>query len=286
MRTETNQSGVDTPMNSTSDADVSKILSNAIGRNVHFETSENMREVANETVQAVITSPPYWNLKDYKHPEQIGFHDSYDGYHERLDRVWSECKRVLRQDGTMWVVIDKIMQTEEITHIPYDITRHCRKLGFLLQDMVVWNKPTAIAGMSPTNFVNKYEHIVFFSKSRKLKLQMPAVDKKAPPDWMRDSSRLTDIWRFPVKAGSIRRTPAHEAPYPEELVKRIVLLSTDEGDMILDPFLGSGTTVKVALQLNRDCIGYEINPDFSSVIVDMLAGLDPPHRSPRITEFS
>jgi site-specific DNA-methyltransferase (adenine-specific) len=253
---------------------------------IHFKSSENMGEVEDTSVQSVITSPPYWNLKDYKHPDQIGFGESYERYHERMDKVWSECKRVLKANGTMWIVIDKIMQTEEVTHIPMHIVQHCRQLGFLLQDMIIWNKPTAIAGMSPDNLVNKYEHVLFFSRSDTFKLRVPQEAKRAPPDWTKDGSKLTDFWRFPVKAGSIRKTPAHEAPYPEELIQRITLLSTDERDTVLDPYLGSGTTMKVALQLNRKCVGYEVNPDFSTVICQMLNGLEPPYVAMKISDFT
>jgi len=257
-----------------------------IRRNIHFKTSETLSEIEDESVQSVVTSPPYWNLKDYKHPKQIGFGETYADYLSRLDAVWSECKRVIKQDGTMWIVIDKIMQTEEITPIPYDIAQRCRKIGFLLQDVIVWNKPTSIAGMNPINLVNKFENVLFLSRSKHFKLRTPNERRRAPPDWTRDSQRVTDFWRIPVKAGSIRKTPAHEAPYPDELIRRVILLSTDDLDIVLDPFLGSGTTMKVALQLNRRSIGYEINSDFGPVIAEVLSGLQPPHIARGVEEFA
>jgi len=259
-------------------------LPSQILKNIHFASSEKMSEIDNETVQAVVTSPPYWNLKDYKHKQQIGLVDSYERYHERLDRVWSECQRVLRSDGTLWIVIDKIMQYDRIVHIPYDIVGRCRKLGFHLQDMIIWNKPTAIAGMSDNNLVNKYENVVFFSKSKTFKLNVPRELKMAP-DFTKDG-RLTDFWRFPVKAGSIRKTPAHEAPFPEELVQRIIRLSTNETDLVLDPFLGSGTTMKVALELNRMATGYEINPDFLPIMVERLRGVESIVLTPKLGNFT
>lgn len=262
-------------MRKASVADFSKALPTKIRKSVYFRTSESMKEVEDETIQTVITSPPYWNLKDYGHPQQIGFNESYETYHERIEKVWFECRRVLKKDGTMWIVVDRILRDQEITHIPYDIAQRCRKLGFLLQDIIIWNKPTAIAGMSPKNLVSKYEHILFLSKTKSFKLRAIAEDKKASPDWARDLSRLTDIWRFPVKAGSIKKTPLHEAPYPEELIRRILLLSTDETDTVLDPFLGSGTTMKVALHLNRGCVGYEINPDFAKMMTMISSDLAP-----------
>ena len=263
---------------------ITAMLPSQILKNIHFRTSEKMAEVGNETIQAVVTSPPYWNLKDYKHADQIGFGQSYEKYHQRLDCVWSECKRVMKPDGTLWIVIDKITQHDRIVHIPYDIVQRCRELGFYVQDMIVWNKPTAIAGMSPNNLVNKYENVIFLSKSKDFKVNLSPRSNIAP-DYAKDG-RMSDIWRFPVKAGSIRKTYAHEAPYPEELIQRIVRLSTDENDTILDPFLGSGTTMKVALDLNRKAVGYEINPDYLPVIAERFRKLESPSLTHKLAEFA
>jgi site-specific DNA-methyltransferase (adenine-specific) len=229
-----------------------------------------MKEVSDGQIQATVTSPPYWNLKNYNHHEQIGLGEKYEKYHERLNKVWKECFRTLSDDGTLWIVVDKISFKGELLNIPFDIVKNCRKLGFNLKDIIVWNKPTAIAGMNPRNLVNKYETIIFLSKSQdKVKLRnLP--NGSNTPDVTIDKKKLTNLWRFPVKAGSIRKTPAHEAPYPEELIIRIVNISTDKGDLVLDPFLGSGTTLKVALEMGRTCIGYEINEDFSDIMAERL----------------
>lgn len=251
-------------------------LLQSVLKGVYFHTSEDMCHVKSGTVQSVITSPPYWNLKDYGHPEQIGHGEDYERYHQRLEKVWSECYRVLNQSGTMWVVIDKITWKGDIVHIPFDIVKHCQKLNFFLKDIIIWNKPTAIAGMSKRNIVNKNEYILFFSKDKRhYKFNPPEESKIATPDFNKENGRLTDLWRFPVKAGSIRKTPNHKAPYPRELIKRIVQISTDVGDTVLDPFLGSGTTMKVALQLNRRCIGYEINRNFAPLIAERLKAIPP-----------
>jgi DNA modification methylase len=241
-----------------------------IRRNIYFKTSEKMEEILDEQVQAVVTSPPYWNLKDYSHYAQIGRGETYKRYHERLNKIWKECNRTLMHNGTLWIVVDKIFWKGELLNIPFDIVRNCREIGFYLKDIIVWNKPTSIAGMNPRNIVNKYETVLFFAKSRdKIKLKNLPDDAKQP-DTTIDGKMLTNLWRFPVKAGSIRKTPDHEAPYPEELISRIIRISTDKGDLVLDPFLGSGTTLKAALELGRHCIGYEINEEFANVIAERL----------------
>lgn len=227
------------------------------GWRVRFGTSESMPEVESGSVQAVVCSPPYWNIKDYGHDAQIGRADPYDRYHDRMDNVWAECHRALRDDGTMWVVVDKVWSKGEVVPIPFDIATRCQRLGFRLLDLVVWNKPTAIAGMTPRNLVNKHETVVVLAKGRAPKLR---------------AEGLGDLWRVVVKSGSIRRTPEHEAPYPEELIERIVRCSTDEGDLVLDPFLGSGTTAKVAVGMGRRCAGVELNPAFRAMIEQRLRG--------------
>lgn len=226
-----------------------------------------MKEIIDAQVQTVVTSPPYWNLKDYKHAEQIGRGESYGKYHERLNKVWAECKRVLKPNGTLWIVVDKMFWKGEVLNIPFDIVKNCRMIGLSLKDIVVWNKPTAIAGMSPINLVNKYETVLFFTKSRdQFKLKTKPEETSTPDTTTVNGKLLANFWRFPVKAGSIRKTPIHEAPFPEELISRIIYISTDTGDLVLDPFLGSGTTMKVALEMGRKCLAYEINRDFADII--------------------
>lgn len=224
------------------------------GWRVHFASSEHMDDVPDASVQAVVCSPPYWALKDYGHGDQIGRGESYEEYHTRLDRVWRECRRALRDDGTMWIVVDKVMDRGEVVPIPFRIATRCQALGFRLLDLIVWNKPTAIAGMTPRNLVNKHETIVVLAKGR------GAPKLRAEGE--------SDLWRVVVKAGNLRKTPEHEAPYPEELVERILCQSTDEGEVVLDPFLGSGTTLAVATRLQRRCVGYELNETFRGMIAE------------------
>ena len=225
------------------------------GWEARFASSERMAAVEDGSVQAVVCSPPYWDLKDYGHADQIGRGEPYARYHARMDRVWAECHRALRDDGTLWVVVDKVMSKGEVVPIPFHVAQRCAALGFTLQDLVVWNKPTAIAGMTPRSLVNKHETIVVLSKSKRPKLR---------------AGRLTDLWRVVVKAGSIRKTPDHEAPYPEELISIILGCATDAGDLVLDPFLGSGTTAKVAVSMGRRCVGYEVNPDFRPLVEERM----------------
>lgn len=241
---------------------------------IFWKSSEEMAAVDNSSIQSIITSPPYWNLKDYGHNNQIGVEDeSYEQYHDRMQAVWSECYDVLRDDGTMWIVVDTVMKRGDLQLLPYHIAQRAEEIGFVLQDMITWYKPTAIAGMSEKNVVNKMEYIVYLSKNKKHKfheddtgagIENPAVDGE---------HRFGNLWRYPVKRGTAGQNVLHKAPYPTPLVDRIMKLSTDSDDTVLDPFLGSGTTAISALDLGRRCIGYELNQEFEEVIAERLTSL-------------
>jgi site-specific DNA-methyltransferase (adenine-specific) len=243
---------------------------------IHWGTSEDMSSVPDESVQSVITSPPYWNLKDYEHESQIGTADeSYEQYHSRIKAVWVECYNKLSPSGTAWIVVDAIMNRGDLRLLPYHIAQHAKDVGFHLQDFIIWHKPTAIAGMTDRNVVNKKEYIVYLSKQGDHKIHADADQQNGIEDpAITNSNQLGNVWRYPVKRGTIGQNVMHKAPYPVSLVDRMVRLSTDEGDAVLDPFLGSGTTAYSALRLNRRCVGYEINEEFAALINDRLKKLN------------
>jgi site-specific DNA-methyltransferase (adenine-specific) len=253
------------------------------GLEVNWTSSENMASVANGSVQSIITSPPYWDLKDYGHDGQIGRSDqSYEEYHDRMSNVWKECYGVLRSDGTMWIVVDTVMKRGDLQLLPQHIVERCEDIGFRLQDVVVWYKPTAIAGMTDRNVVNKKEYIIYLSKESNHKFNQLEQSENGKEDpAINGNGCLGNLWRFPVKRGTVGQNVLHKAPYPASLINRIVKLSTDPGDIVLDPFLGSGTTAYSALDLERQCIGYELNTEFREIIADRLSDLH--QRS--LTEF-
>lgn len=241
------------------------------GIRVHWQSSEDMSAVEYGSVQSVITSPPYWNLKDYGHKDQIGTDDeSYEHYHDRMQTVWEECHNILRDDGTMWIVVDTVMQRGDLQLLPYHIAQRAKEVGFVLQDIVTWYKPTAIAGMTDRNVVNKKEYVVYLSKNRDHMFYEENADDGAEDPAIADEHRLGNLWRFPVKRGTAGQNVLHKAPYPQALTDRIVKLSTKPGDVVLDPFLGSGTTALSALERDRQCIGFELNREFEGVISERL----------------
>ncbi len=242
-----------------------------------------MKEVKDESVHLVITSPPYWQLKDYGNGKQIGFNDSYEEYINNLNLVWNECHRVLHKGCRLCINIgDQFARSVyygryKVIPIRTEIIKFCESAGFDYMGAIIWQKVTTchttggatVMGSYPypRNGIIKldYEFILIFKKYG----NPPKVSKE-----IKERSRLTEEewsryfaghWKF-----SGERQDKHLAMFPEELPKRLIKMFSFVGDTVLDPFLGSGTTSLAAKNLNRNSIGYEINENFLPVIKEKL----------------
>lgn len=249
--------------------------------------SRRMEEVKDESVHLVITSPPYWQLKDYGNGNQIGFNDSYEDYINNLNLVWSECYRVLHKGCRLCVNIgDQFARSVyygryKIIPIREEIIKFCETIGFDYMGAIIWQKVTTcnttggatIMGSFPypRNGIIKldYEFILIFKKlgdppnvSREIKEK----SKLTTEEW---NEYFSGHWYFPGE-----RQDKHLAMFPEELPKRLIKMFSFADDTVLDPFLGSGTTCLAAKNLDRKSIGYEINKDFLPTIKAKLKTAD------------
>jgi DNA modification methylase len=246
-----------------------------------------MGELSDRSIHLVITSPPYWQLKDYGSGDQIGFNDSYEDYINNLNLVWKECHRVLHNGCRLCVNIgDQFARSVyygryKVIPIREEIIRFCETIGFDYMGAIIWQKVTTcnttggatIMGSFPypRNGIIKldYEFILVFKKSG----DSPKVSRD-----IRERSRLSTKewneyfyghWNFPGE-----KQQKHLAMFPEELPKRLIKMFSFIGDTVLDPFLGSGTTCLAARNMERNSVGYEINKDFLPVISEKLAPQD------------
>jgi len=249
--------------------------------------ARKMSRVPDHSVHLVVTSPPYWQLKDYGDPRQIGFVDTYEEYIRGLDRVWGECARALLPGCRMAINIgDQFARASvygryRVIPIRDAIGRRMADLGLDAMGAIIWQKVTTcntsgggvVMGSYPfpRNGIIKidYEFILIYKK--------PGKPPPVPPG-VKESARLTDEewnryfyghWTF-----SGARQEDHIAVFPDELPRRLIRMFTFPGETVLDPFLGSGTTMKVARELGRRSVGYEINRDFLTAIRKKL-GLGP-----------
>jgi DNA modification methylase len=245
--------------------------------------SRRMSELPNESIHLVVTSPPYWQLKDYGNENQLGFHDSYEGYINNLNLVWNECYRVLHKGCRLCINIgDQFARSVyygryKVIPIRTEIIKFCETIGMDYMGAIIWQKVTTTnttGGASimgsfpyPRNGILKidYEFILIFKKlgdPPKVDKEIKKLSKLTTEEW---NTYFSGHWNF----GGEKQVK-HLAMFPEELPFRLIRMFTFVGDTILDPFLGSGTTSLAAKNLSRNSVGYEINPTFIPVIKNKL----------------
>ena len=245
--------------------------------------SRQMKEVPDESVHLVITSPPYWQLKDYGNEAQIGYNDSYEEYINNLNLVWDECHRILHKGCRLCVNIgDQFARSVyygryKVIPIRTEIIKFCESVGFDYMGAIIWQKVTTtnttggatVMGSFPfpRNGILKidYEFILIFKKygtAPKVSKEIKEQSKMTKEEW---NQYFTGHWNFPGE-----KQDKHLAMFPEELPARLIKMFSFVGDTVLDPFLGSGTTTLAARNRGRNAIGYEINEDFLPVIKEKV----------------
>jgi len=248
--------------------------------------SINMSEIKDESVQLIVTSPPYWQIKDYKVEGQIGFNQTYEEYINSLNLVWLECNRVLTKGCKMCINVgDQFARAihygrYKVVPIRTEIIRFCENIGLDYMGAIIWQKPTNTNPTGGEKFMGSfpyprngiikidYEFILIFKKNG----ESPKIDRA-----IKEKSKLTENewneyfqghWNF----NGVKQDK-HSAMFPEELPKRLIKMFSFWGETVLDPFLGSGTTAMVAEKLNRNSIGFEINIEYLKTM-DMKLGLN------------
>ncbi len=245
--------------------------------------SRQMNLIPDNSVHLVITSPPYWQLKDYGTENQIGFHESYESYINNLNLVWKESLRVLHPGCRLCINIgDQFARSVyygryKVIPIRTEIIKFCETMGFDYMGAVIWQKVTTtnttggatIMGSFPypRNGILKldYEFILLFKKQGMP--PRPTNEQKELSAMTKDewNTYFSGHWYF----GGAKQD-GHIAMFPEELPARLIKMFAFAGDTVLDPFLGSGTTSLAARNLGRNSVGYEINPDFIPTVKDKL----------------
>jgi len=241
--------------------------------------SRKLSLIPDKSVQLIITSPPYWQLKDYGSDSQIGFNSNYEKYINNLNLVWQECHRVLSDGCRLCINIgDQFARSVyygryKVIPIRTEIIRFCETLGMDYMGAVIWQKATtmnttgggAIMGSypHPRNGILKmdYEFILLFKKlgnAPKPSAQQKDTSVMTKEEW---GQYFSSHWNF----NGVKQME-HIAMFPEELPKRLIKMFSFTGETVFDPFLGSGTTTRAAINLDRNSIGYEINSDFIPII--------------------
>lgn len=248
-----------------------------------FGDSRDMHLIPDKSVQLIVTSPPYWQLKDYGTENQIGFNDSYEEYINNLNLVWRECNRVLSNGCRLCINIgDQFARSVyygryKVIPIRTEIIRFCESLGMDYMGAIIWQKTTtmntsgggAIMGSFPypRNGILKmdYEFILLFKKLGNA--PKPTAEQKMKSEITKEewNQYFSSHWNF----NGVKQLE-HIAMFPEELPKRLIKMFSFAGETVLDPFAGSGTTSLAAMHFDRNSIGYEINKSFEPIIREKL----------------
>ncbi|MGE5342477.1 MAG: DNA-methyltransferase [Candidatus Omnitrophota bacterium] len=246
--------------------------------------SRRMAELSDNAIDLIVTSPPYWQLKDYGSRNDIGFNHSYEDYINHLSLVWQEAYRVLDHGRRLCINVgDQYARAffygrYKVIPIQAEIIKFCETIGFDYMGAIIWQKiattHTSGGGVImgsfpyPGNGILKldYEFILIFKKngapSRKVSREIKIQSKLTTEEW---NAFFDGHWHIPGA-----KQQKHLAAFPLEIPRRLIRMFSFIGETVLDPFAGSGTTACAAMELNRQSVGYEINPDFIPLIREKL----------------
>lgn len=234
------------------------------------DAREVLSNIPDNYVDLIVTSPPYFALKKYpEHPKAIDM-TSLEGYLNDLKEVFKKCFSVLKDGSFLCVVAGQYTSKNNSFFIPGHLVKILEDVGFSYKREHIWVKPKGTQGIwnrGTTEFLRKpfprnaminiqHEHILIFQKGDNKRIK---ETEKLTEQEVKDYS--WSVWKIPVS-----EIKEHPAPFPEEIPKRLIRMYSYKSEIVLDPFLGSGTTAKVALDLNRSCIGIEVNPEYLSLI--------------------
>ena len=277
-----------------------KILNNKKMNKVIFGSSTNMSEIEDNSVDLILTSPPYFNIKDYskdgvqkeKHSDvnslDMGALNDYSEFIEGLLKVWMECERVLVPNGKLIIntPLMPMKKSEMTTHynrhifnLDSDIQSSIVKnTNLFLYDLYIWNRTNSTKNLMfgsyphPGNFYaqNTSEFITVYVKNGIPKKRDKIEKEKnilTKEEW---TTFTKQIWDIPIPNKGDLAFGKHSAIMPEEIIRRCIKLFTYKNDIVLDPFCGSGTTLKVAKELDRQYVGYELYDNYRDVIMAKL----------------
>ena len=256
---------------------------------VHGDALDALRMLPAESVQCAITSPPYWGMRDYSYSNQLGLEESLAEYINGLVTIFSELYRVLRNDGIFWLNIgdgytsgnrkwrapDKKnraramsvrpdtpegLKPKDLLGLPWRLALRLQESGWYLRSDIVWNKPNAMPESVKDRPTKSHEYLFMLTKSEKYYYDRTAILEE-------NGRNRRSVWNVHTQAYN----GSHFATFPEKLVEPCILSSSCEDELVLDPFLGSGTTGLVAERHHRRFVGIELHWEFVKLAVGRLS---------------
>lgn len=262
---------------------------------------EKIKEIPDETIDTVVTSPPYWGLRDYGQNGQIGLEKTPDEYVEQLVNLFQEIRRTLKKEGTVWLNIgdsyvgtghkgnykdpkysegrngqavavnNKVdgLKSKDLVGIPWRVAFALQASGWYLRQEIIWAKSNPMPESVTDRCTKSHESIFLLSKSPSYYFDHEAIREPAKKSETKNDTKdplpkrnKRDVWTVPVASYK----GAHFATFPEELITPCILAGAPLGGVVFDPFAGSGTTLYVANKNGRNAVGIELNPQYVELI--------------------
>ena len=286
---------------------------------INGDVLEVLKEIPDNSIDMCITSPPYWNLRDYNVEGQLGNEYTTKEFIEKLIEIFNEVKRVLKDTGTCWVNIRDTyskgikrcgVKNKSLSMIPERFAIKMLDNGWILRNDIIWHKPNAMPDSCKNRFTVDYEHLYLFSKlekgyyfetqyeeyvakqhktpnnkpinnnntgKQKILLDSGVVRHGAKGSTLNDSAKWSEKGRIKRTTWSINTKPLkgiHVAPFPEKLIETPIKAGCTENGIVLDIFMGSGTTGVVSKKLNRNFIGIELNKEYIKEALNRIDSID------------
>lgn len=237
--------------------------------------------IRDKSVHLVVTSPPYWKLKKYNDgPSQLGHIKDYECFLEELSKVWNEVNRILVPGGRLVCVVGDVCLSRKengrhvVMPLHADIQVACRKIGLDNLNPIIWHKISNAKFEANTSakFLGKpYEpNAIIKNDIEYILMQRKPGGYRKPTNTQRQLSKISkkdfDVWFKQIWNITGESTKFHPAPFPEELANRLIKMFSFVGDIVVDPFCGTGTTMAAALKTNRHSIGIEIDKEYCKMI--------------------
>ena len=249
---------------------------------VHNIDARKIESVVKEPiVDVTITSPPYFDLKDYGSKNQIGYGQKYDEYLEDLKLVFEQVYNITKDSGTLWVIIDAYRRDGEVVPLPFDFSNKISELGWKLQEVIIWGKDRTVPWAHKGQMRSLFEYVLMFSKTKNYQFYIDKVRdfQSLKKWWVKYPERYNPkgktpdaIWNFdiPTQGSWGNGYIKHFCPLPEDMIAQMLKITTKENDVVLDCFSGSGAVLSKANNMKRKYIGFELNKDYIKMFDNYL----------------
>ena len=283
-------------------------MSEVINKIYRGNARTELKRLPANSVDMCVTSPPYWSLRNYNHPDQLGTEPTVEYYIGNLLLILDQVHRVLKPEGTLWLNLGDTLRKKSFQLIPHRVAIALADKGWILRNDIIWAKPNPMPESVKDRFTKSHEHLFFFSKNKKYYFNQildPLANSSAKTPRqttnVKERGYITkdgenglsdqhhgknishgflknkrDVWTIGTKPFK----EAHFAVFPDTLVEPCIKAGCPEGGIVLDPFMGAGTTAVVAKRLGRNYIGVELNQEYINIAERRIAN------ETRVTEIN